>query len=81
MLQEANIYKTCRFFDQNGDGQISCNELGDVMTTLGVPMPPHILKKVVNAYDVNQNGALEYGELMTLLSPNYANQVHLYKRA
>jgi Ca2+-binding EF-hand superfamily protein len=81
MLKTDNIYKTCMFFDKNGDGQISCDELGDVLTVLGVPMPAHMLKKVVDAYDVNRNGALEYGELMTLLQPNYANQTHLYKRA
>ncbi|KAF4956141.1 hypothetical protein FSARC_11671 [Fusarium sarcochroum] len=55
-------------FDRDGDGQISINELGVVMRSLGQNPSDAELHDMINEVDVNRSGAIEFLEFLAMMS-------------
>jgi len=55
-------------FDADGDGSISCCEIGRVLATLGHSADEGELAAIVQAYDANRNGLIDFDEFCTLVT-------------
>lgn len=55
-------------FDQDGDGKITVEELGTVLTNLGQSPSPTELQDMINEVDVDQNGTIEFNEFLLLMA-------------
>lgn len=59
-LQEfAQAFK---MFDKNGDGTMNIKELGVAMRTLGLNPTEEELLNIVNEYDADNNGKIDFGK-------------------
>jgi calmodulin len=54
-------------FDQNGDGQISIDELKEVMAGLGERLTDFELKDMMNDADENKDGFIDFNEFKALI--------------
>ncbi|KAG2235520.1 hypothetical protein BDF21DRAFT_404045 [Thamnidium elegans] len=54
-------------FDKNGDGQISVNELKEVMDRLGEKLSENELKEMINDADTNKDGFIDFEEFKALI--------------
>lgn len=64
-LQEfAQAFK---MFDKNGDGTMNIKELGVAMRTLGLNPTEEELLNIVNEYDVDGNGKIDFGEFCKMM--------------
>ena len=55
-------------FDADGDGTISCDELGPILLSLGYSPANHEIKRILEEYDVDKSGDLDFEEYVNLLS-------------
>lgn len=54
-------------FDKNGDGQISTEELKDVMTGLGEQLTDEEIKDMMSDADANNDGFIDFSEFKALM--------------
>ncbi|GAA5801745.1 hypothetical protein HPULCUR_007197 [Helicostylum pulchrum] len=54
-------------FDKNGDGQISVNELKEVMERLGEKLSENELNEMINDADTNKDGFIDFDEFKALI--------------
>lgn len=54
-------------FDKNGDGQISVNELKEVMDRLGEKLSENELNEMMNDADTNKDGFIDFEEFKALI--------------
>ncbi|GAQ86360.1 calmodulin [Klebsormidium nitens] len=54
-------------FDKDGDGSITCNELGMVMKSLGQKPTDAELLQMVKEVDADQNGEIDFPEFLTMM--------------
>lgn len=54
-------------FDQNGDGQISTDELKEVMMGLGEKLTDEEIKDMMSDADVNKDGFIDFSEFKALM--------------
>ncbi|DAZ98095.1 TPA: hypothetical protein N0F65_005257, partial [Lagenidium giganteum] len=52
--------------DEDGDGEISANELKNALIEMGLPLTDTELQCLVDEYDVDGDGSIQYKEFMTL---------------
>ncbi|ETO27506.1 hypothetical protein RFI_09630 [Reticulomyxa filosa] len=55
------------FFDHNGDGGISTQEIGQVMKTLGLEITDEELKDIMNDLDENGDGHMDFDEFVLMM--------------
>ncbi|KAF2161508.1 hypothetical protein M409DRAFT_28235 [Zasmidium cellare ATCC 36951] len=67
-LQEA-----FKAFDKNGDGEITAEELGDVMRSLGLNPTDSELKDMIGEVDVDNTGSIDIHEFVTMMSHKLAD--------
>eukprot|EP00927_Polykrikos_kofoidii_P014012 TRINITY_DN16103_c6_g1_i1.p1 TRINITY_DN16103_c6_g1~~TRINITY_DN16103_c6_g1_i1.p1 ORF type:complete len:579 (-),score=86.38 TRINITY_DN16103_c6_g1_i1:56-1714(-) len=60
----AYKYASC---DMNGDGQISCSEMQVALARGGVNLTPEAVQSMIDSYDLDANGMLEFDEFLQLL--------------
>ncbi|CAM0949057.1 unnamed protein product [Alopecurus aequalis] len=56
------------FFDKDGDGRISAEELSTVVRSLGQSPTPEQLRDMVRDVDADGNGTIEFAEFLALMS-------------
>lgn len=61
-------------FDKNGDGQISLEELKEVMNGLGEKLTENELKDMMNDADTNNDGYIDFQEFEALM-PNFSTVI------
>ncbi|EPB73493.1 EF hand [Ancylostoma ceylanicum] len=71
-LQEfAQAFKVNYFpsvmFDKDGNGTMNIKELGVAMRTLGMNPTEEELQNMVNEYDVDGNGKIDFGEFCKMM--------------
>ena len=66
--QIAEYKEIFNIFDQNKDGYIKSSELGNMMRLVGCNPTEAEVKKLMQCYDKNNNGTIEFDEFITMLS-------------
>jgi len=72
--QEAALIQAFKFFDSSGDGTIDSTELGGVMASFGVTLPPDQLQSLSTAMDSDGSGKIEINEFLTYMADPPGNQ-------
>ncbi|ONI34575.1 hypothetical protein PRUPE_1G488600 [Prunus persica] len=69
---ESDLVKAFNVFDLNGDGFISCEELGSVLRRLGVleENSSRDCKTMIHVYDTNLDGLLDFQEFKNMMFQN-----------
>ena len=55
-------------FDLDGNGHITCQEIGSVMKALGEDIPGYKLREIIKLVDKNENGTVEFNEFLEVSS-------------
>ncbi|XP_074662442.1 uncharacterized protein LOC141914989 [Tubulanus polymorphus] len=71
--QLADYREAFHFFDKDGNGHISVEELGISMRALGKNPSEAEIKTMIEEVDVNGNGTIEFGEFISLML-NYGSK-------
>ncbi|GLJ13259.1 hypothetical protein SUGI_0209000 [Cryptomeria japonica] len=69
--ESEDLMEAFRVFDENKDGYISCNELQNVLSTMGlIPQGQDTqnCEKMICSFDTDCNGALDFSEFKTMMS-------------
>ncbi|KAL6717916.1 hypothetical protein ACLMJK_004001 [Lecanora helva] len=67
--EQVNDYKhVFSLFDQNGDGQISAEELGGIMRSLGQKPTQSELEDIVTELDTDNNGTIDFEEFLAMMT-------------
>lgn len=69
MLNGQSLFTACSFFDEDGDGKVTAKELAHVLETIGINVTGDMPKRIIEAYDFNGDGALQYHELVKAFFP------------
>ena len=62
--EQEQLREQFRVFDLNGDGIISPSELKKVMSMMGEKITDADIDGLLNKYDLNKNGVIEYNEFV-----------------
>ncbi|KAK9270201.1 hypothetical protein L1049_025777 [Liquidambar formosana] len=65
--KEDELRKVFRYFDSDGDGKISSEELRTYFTSLGESMSQDEAKRVIGDFDINGDNLLEFQEFVQLM--------------
>ncbi|XP_796620.1 calmodulin [Strongylocentrotus purpuratus] len=65
--QMAGFKEAFAQFDKNGDGTITCAELGEVMKSVGQNVPEAELKELIKLVDLDGNGSVSFQEFLTVI--------------
>ena len=66
--QIAELEKAFLPFDKDGNGILTKAELGIVMRSLGQNPPEAELQELMNKFDANGNGAIDFHEFLTMMA-------------
>uniref|UniRef100_A0ACD5ZTM7 Uncharacterized protein n=1 Tax=Avena sativa TaxID=4498 RepID=A0ACD5ZTM7_AVESA len=66
--QMSEFREAFAFFDKDGDGRISAEELSTVVRSLGQSPTPEELRDMVRDVDADGNGTIEFAEFLALMS-------------
>lgn len=66
-LQVREFKEAFAIFDKDGDGSITCSELGMVMKSLGQKPTEAELLAMVKEVDADQNGEIDFPEFLTMM--------------
>ncbi|KAL7246166.1 hypothetical protein ACSBR2_001326 [Camellia fascicularis] len=68
---ECDLFKAFKVYDLNGDGFISCEELQNVLSRLGLwnEYCGKDCKNMINMYDMNSDGKLDFEEFKNMMLP------------
>ncbi|CAE6474361.1 unnamed protein product, partial [Rhizoctonia solani] len=64
--QVEELREAFQIFDKNGDGQITTTELASLLHALSTPI--HDVEAILDRADANDDGALDLGEFLLLMS-------------
>ncbi|KAK6505818.1 hypothetical protein TWF481_007709 [Arthrobotrys musiformis] len=68
--EEVQTFKDAfKIFDKDGNGEISIDELGDVMKSLGQYPTDSELRDIIHEVDLNNTGTIDFQEFLTLMAP------------
>ena len=59
---EDTIRSVFKYYDSDGSGKISVNELKKVMDQMGIVLTPDQIKAAIAQYDFNQDGEWDFNE-------------------
>ncbi|OAQ60462.1 EF-hand domain-containing protein [Pochonia chlamydosporia 170] len=65
--QVSEIKKAFSFFDKDGDGKITTEELGTVMRSLGLNPSESELKDMINEVDADNSGTVEFPDFLAMM--------------
>ncbi|XP_039144986.1 calmodulin-like [Dioscorea cayenensis subsp. rotundata] len=65
--QIADFKEVFKLFDRDGDGQITAQELGTVMRSLGQNPTEDELKAMIDDVDADLNGTIDFSEFLNLM--------------
>jgi len=65
------------FFDKNDDGEISTDEIGGVMRTLGYAISDEELKDIMNDLDENGDGIMDFDEFVVMMDRRMSATSHI----
>uniref|UniRef100_A0A0A9P8T6 Uncharacterized protein n=1 Tax=Arundo donax TaxID=35708 RepID=A0A0A9P8T6_ARUDO len=71
--QIAQFKEVFAFFDKNGDGCITSEELGTVMSSLGQKLTESELQDMIKVADADRNGTIELHEFLNLMAHKLKN--------
>ena len=54
-------------FDIDGDKKVSCNEIDKIMSALGETPSITSIQKMIERFDFNQNGEIEFEEFICMI--------------
>ena len=66
--QIAEFKEAFTIFDTDGDNTISTKELGRVMKSLGQSTSEAELRELIQEYDIDGNGTLDFPEFLELMA-------------
>ncbi|XP_064623000.1 calmodulin-A-like [Lineus longissimus] len=66
--QIAEYREAFNFFDKDGNGHITCSELGTVMRSLGQNPTKEDLRKIISEVDVNGSTTIEFDEFCHMMN-------------
>ncbi|KAK3146272.1 hypothetical protein QOZ80_3BG0263880 [Eleusine coracana subsp. coracana] len=66
--QIAALKEVFNVFDKNGDGCITSEELGSVMSSLGQNLSESELQDMIKVVDADCNGTIEFSEFLNLMA-------------
>ena len=66
--QIAEFKEAFTIFDTDGDNTISTKELGRVMKSLGQSPSEAELRELIQEYDIDGNGTLDFPEFLELMA-------------
>ncbi|KAK4153256.1 hypothetical protein C8A00DRAFT_34027 [Chaetomidium leptoderma] len=66
--QVAQYKEVFEIFDKDGTGDITADELGQVMRELGLNPSDSELRDIVNEADLNDDGSISFDEFLALMS-------------
>ena len=66
--QAATLLEQFSFFDKDGDGDITAEELGQVMRALGQDPTDAELRAMIDAADTDGNGVIDFPEFLLMMS-------------
>jgi calmodulin len=70
-LEDINEYKAAfTLFDKDSDGQLSSDEMGVLMRSLGQNFSNKDLKRITEDIDIHGNGIVELHEFLNLMAEN-----------
>jgi calmodulin len=68
-LEDINEYKAAfTLFDKDSDGQLSSDEMGVLMRSLGQNFSNKDLKRITEDIDIHGNGIVELHEFLNLMA-------------
>lgn len=79
--QIAEYKEAFSLFDKDGDGRITCNELGIVMKSLGQEPTENELKDMINEVDHNMSGTIEFDEFLLMMKMKEKDSMEELKEA
>ena len=62
-------------FDSDGDGTISSQELSTVLRSFGDEVSEEEVKKVINTFDIDKNGTIEFNEFLIMMAHKEAGKL------
>ena len=62
-------------FDADGDGTISAEELANVLRSFGDEVSEDDVRKVINTFDIDQNGSIEFNEFLIMMAHKEAGKL------
>ncbi|KDP38457.1 hypothetical protein JCGZ_04382 [Jatropha curcas] len=65
--QDEELQIVFRYFDKDGDGKISSEELGAYFTSIGEPMSNANVQRVIKDFDTDGDDLLEFGDFYRLV--------------
>ena len=65
--QRGDLKATFDLFDKNADGEISSNELREVMLTLGHNPTNKQMQEVIDEVDIDGNGSVSFEEFLDMI--------------
>ena len=70
----AEYKKAFNLFDTDGSGEISSDELGTVMKSLGVETTPEELAKMLETADSDGSGEIDFNEFLALMNEKMGDE-------
>jgi len=71
--ETENFREAFMLFDKDRGGDISIDELGDVMRSLGQRPTEEELRDIINEVDRDNTGTIDFNEFLTLMAPRDAH--------
>ena len=72
---QMDVYmEAFKMFDQNNDGTITIEELGEVMHSLGRNPTKIELKDMVNEVDMDSNGSIDFTEFLAMMGADMKDE-------
>ncbi|KAJ3084581.1 hypothetical protein HDU99_000059 [Rhizoclosmatium hyalinum] len=73
--QIAEFKEAFSLFDQDADGQISNNDIGSVIRSLGQNISQRELKDLIKEVDTTKKGSVDFPEFLTMMTPQGAERI------
>eukprot|EP00948_MAST-09A_sp_MAST-9A-sp1_P000616 g616.t1 len=70
----AELREAFALFDRDGDGTISVDELGTVVSSLGQVASQEDLETMLKIADADGNGVIDFPEFLTMMAPKMVTQ-------
>ena len=71
----ATLKREFLSFDSDGDGTISAEELSNVLRSFGDEVSEEDVKKVINTFDIDKNGTIEFNEFLIMMAHKEAGKL------